>query len=125
LNAGQIYLRTAEAEAVFNLLDAWLRTESRADDYAELAAVRAKLNDRWRFQPTGQLGTGDVDEILERARATYAAADRAEYPHQCERCQAPLRLRQDRTSAPGRLIDPVGRSRCLPPSRLSHKTAQA
>jgi hypothetical protein len=122
LNAGQVYLRTVEAEAVFNLLDAWLRTESRADDYAELAAVRAKLNDRWCFQPTKQLGTGD--EVLERARATYAAADRAEYPHQCTRCQAPLRLRQDRTSAPGRLVDPVGRSRCLPPSRLSHKAAR-
>lgn len=62
-----------------------------------------------------------MTDPLERARAKFTAADRAEYPQTCARCAAPLRLHQERFSDPGLLIDPVGRSSCLPPHRGSHR----
>lgn len=62
---------------------------------------------------------------LERARATFAAANRDEYPGMCTRCGAPLWLRQERFSDPGRWIDPVGRSACLPPHKGRHQADES
>ncbi len=46
--SGMIYLNDDQAEAVFNLLDAYLRTESADDDdLLRLAEVRAKANRLW------------------------------------------------------------------------------
>lgn len=58
-----VYFNDRQGEALFNLLDAYLRTEAGdiVDDLADLAEVRAKLNDKWAFQDGRQLGAYDAN----------------------------------------------------------------
>ncbi len=60
--AAPLNLTADEATAVFNLLDAYLRTEASGDELAHLRAARRKLNHLWRFEDDASIGAGDARE---------------------------------------------------------------
>jgi hypothetical protein len=56
----QVHLNDAQATAVFNLIDAYLQTESVGADLTDLFVVRMKINRLWRFEDVNRLGRFDA-----------------------------------------------------------------
>lgn len=53
-------LTNKEGAALYNLVDAYLRTEAVDADLPALRSARAKLNGLWHFDPADAVGRGDA-----------------------------------------------------------------
>lgn len=71
----QVHLNDAQAAAVFNLIDVYLRTEAVGDDLTDLFVVRMKINRMWGFKDVSSLSRFDADRLAADAAQNSAEPD--------------------------------------------------